>query len=246
MDNQIVILRSHGGGGAWLYNLIYHLEKNDTSLPVVGQSFDDEPTSSIRFGHSFDYVTPNTIVEYDWSKYRKILFSTNKPFNLYLNEGSKIQLNPKILNKISLPFEEQFDTLTNTSVGWITDPVVHKHYYTNIDLDYQLIFQKPDTFVDNLFSILDSTNLQYTKNKDYCLQSIEHYKKTCMNPDTIIGNLNNLYWLAWCHGLKMINKIPLAFNFMEAKSMDEVASALTPIQDECIELTQSLYFKWNE
>jgi len=244
---KIVILRSHGGGGAWLNNLIYHLEKNNVDLPTPGVSFDREPTGSVKFGHCFEYFTPGTATVFDYPEHDRILFSTDAAFNLYLNESLKIQLNPLILNNGTKSFTEQFDLLTNTAVGWLSDPMIRQYYYTNIDLDYKLIFLDPEQFVDQLFAILDSAGLQYSKNRDYCLRSIKNYKTTCPNPLNYIGNSDSILWLAWCHGLKMLNKLDIPFyDFGSVPDIAQAAQALTSIQSQCIQLTAPVSFAWHD
>ena len=47
-----VIMYPHGGGGAWLSNLIYHLETNNKTLPIIDLVFDYErKAKSIDFFH---------------------------------------------------------------------------------------------------------------------------------------------------------------------------------------------------
>jgi hypothetical protein len=245
---EIVFVTSHGGGGSWLNNLIYHLETNDNSFPEVQRIFDFQKKSSVKFSHAFDYYTPDVCDLHDLGRYYKILFSSKAPFNLYLNESDKIQFNPVMYNKGNKPLPEQFDELTNSAKAWITYETIHKHYYTNIALEYKLIFCDPEQFVQDLFDILDSTNLKYFKNIEYCYASIEHYKKTCINPRLILGNLDNLYWLAWCHALVMIYKLPVqdSFNFLNFQHLQEVSDVLEPLQETCIDITKSLCFFWNE
>ena len=146
-----------------------------------------------------------------------------------------------------MPFADQLTVLTDNARGWLLDENFYKYYFDVVDLDHKTLFQTPKKFVDQLFNILDKTDLSYTKNTDYCLLSIENYKKTCIDPESIIGNMDSIYWLAWCHALKMIHKLPLTeFNFLAANSIDEYANALKPIQNQCIEITKELYFPWYE
>jgi hypothetical protein len=201
----------------------------------------------VPFAHGFEYYTVDTCTINDLSGFhKKILFSTYAPFNFYLNESDKIQFNPEIFNQGSRPFAEQFNSLTDSAKAWISYETIRNYYYTNIDLDYKLIFCNPEKFIDDLFNILDTINLTYTKNKEYCYLSIENYKKTCINPRSVIGNLEDIYWLAWCHGLVMLNKIPLTgnFDFLNAQNIQEIAEILTPVQITCMDITKSLCFFW--
>jgi hypothetical protein len=246
MADKFVILTPKGGGGSWLTNLIWHLETSDFSLPDVDIFFDGEQRSSIEVKHPFYYDADELHVPTFDEFFHKINFSTDKPFNLYLNEVIKIRLNPKVYDCGKLSYVEQFDILTNSAKANITDPAIKQYYHSNIDLDYRLIFQDPNKFIDQLFKILDTAGINYIKNRDYCRLSIANYKRTCPDPDTYIGNWSNIIWLAWCHALVMVYdlKLPQPYDFSQVESEDDCIKILAPLKEKYIELTESLYFKW--
>jgi hypothetical protein len=246
MPDKFIILTPKGGGSSWLANLIWHLEHADFSLPKADIFFDNEQKGSIAVGHPFYYKDRALHISKFDNFSHKINFSTDKPFNLYLNELVKIRLNPKVYDCGKLPYVEQFDIFINSATAILTDPAVAQYYYTNIDLDYRLIFQDPNEFIDQLFKILDASGIAYTKNKEYCRLSIDNYKKTCPNPDTYIDNMDSIIWLAWCHALVMVYDLKLTqpYDFGQVKSQIECVKILNPLKEKYIELTETLHFKW--
>ena len=250
MHKNLVFAYCHGGGGSWLGNLVWHLENSDFSIKVPKNNvFDSLPKSGkhYRTRHSLEYYDPETPTFNSFGDEDCIIkYGTTKPFQIYLNELVKIRFG-LCAHEQSPVFAKQFESATVAAKAWMTDTVILDTYCTNLDLDYELLFVRPKVFIDNLFSILDTTDLIYTKNVDYCMLSIENYKKTCPNPKNHIGNMTSMMWLAWCHALKMIHKIPTDnFNFSEAKNLKEIAEILNPIQQQCLELSRPWYFLWNE
>lgn len=240
---------SHGGGGSWLGNLMWHLHHNDFSLPSNNKSiFDGNPDSTDYYSiqHPFKHINLETIVMNDHSNYRVIKYGSEYPFQLYLNEIKKIRCT--IFNNAELSVTEQFDTFTNAAKAWMTDPLMQKFYCKDLDLDIKWLFVNPEEFIRQLFTILDTTDMPYSKNIDYCLRSIDNYKSTCYNPKEQIGNLESVVWLAWCHAIIMVNKIALSepFNFMSATSLEQIAEAIEPVHNQCLELSKPWYFLWKE
>lgn len=248
MVSNTVFLCHHGGGRHWLSNLIWHLENNNLTVPSAKLYFDNQPQCSIKFETYFEYIERTKFVENKTLKTNKIVFFTNKPFNAYLNEAAKVQLNPSNYNLDQAPLFDKIATLLDTSRSWIKNSNYHDYYYNNIDLEYSLIFQDPEKFIDKLYNILDSINFSYKQNREYCRASIENYKKTCIDPDLVIGDLNNLYWLVWCMTLRTTYSMKPSFGIsMDGSiSLEDIIKLLEPVNDRCIDLTKSLYyFKWH-
>ena len=249
-NKKITFIFCKGGGGSWLGNLIWQLEHNNFSINVPKNNvFDPYPGNGKYYEvqHSLEYFDPLTPTFLKIDKASTIIkYGTNKPFQIYLNELFKIRFGICVDDQ-SPVFADQFESATQGAKAWLTDSIVLDAYCTDIGLDYELLFTDPKVFIDNLFAILDTTDLIYTKNVDYCMLSIDNYKKTCPNPKHHIGNMDSMMWLAWCHALKMVHKIPTDnFNFAEAKNLEEIAIVLAPIQEQCLELSKPWYFLWNE
>lgn len=249
MNKKLFFTYCHGGGGSWLGNLVWHLYNNNFTLTTDSNGvFDGTPLSNplMTVGHAFEYFDPQNPLIYTWDQYEIIRFGTGKPFQLYLNEVKKIRFLKLEYDKLS--FIEQFDRITNAAKAWMTDPVAIKYYCNNLDLDLELLFVDNKEFVNQLFTILDRRAIPYAKNIDYCMKSITNYKNSCPNPKDHIGNTSSLSWLAWCHAIMMINKLtlPSFFDFSKAVSLEQIAEAIEPIHDQCLELSRPWYFLWNE
>jgi len=249
-NKKLTFAYSKGGGGSWLGNLIWHLEHNDFSIDVPDNNvFDFYPKSGLYFNtsHSLEYfdLKKPTFMKFE-DHTTVIKYGTNKPFQIYLNELYKIRFGICAVDQSSV-FAKQFESVTVAAKAWMTDTVVLDSYCNNIDLDYELLFVNPNLFIDKLFTILDTTDMQYAKNIEYCLLSIENYKNTCPNPKNHIGNMSSIMWLGWCHALKMVHNLPVVnFNFMEATNLEQIANIFEPIQTQCLELSKPWYFLWNE
>ena len=241
---NIAFIMPHGGGWHWLSNLIYHLQHNDFTLPNVPAAvFDDEPQSDILFSHAYEWPTKR-FIEFP-SNVQRILVSTDKPFNLYLNDIKKIHLSPRFLNKVALPETQQFIELSNAAKSWLVDPLL-RYYQENIVLNTRLLFCDPDQFLNELFAILDAAGIEYTKNIEYCYTSIANYKLTCFCPGEHVGNIHSIPWLAWCHALSVVHQLPYYnnLNFLTLPTIDHCRDALRPNQSIYLELTESLFFPW--
>ena len=66
-----------------------------------------------------------------------------------------------------------------------------------IDLNFDLLFDNADQFIQDLYNILDQIQIIYTKNDQLILDSIQQYKKSCPNPMDIFEDYDNIVWLAW-------------------------------------------------
>lgn len=239
----------HGGGGSWLGNLVWQLYNNDFSLPTdKDYVFDGNPIDNplMTVGHAFEYWDTQKPVIHDWSRFDVIKYGATQPFQLYLNEVAKVRFT--LLKYTELELVNQFDSITNAAKAWMTDPVTAHYYCSNLDLDMKWLFVDCKEFINQLFAILDTRAIPYAKNIDYCVQSINNYKRSCPNPKDHIGNTSSLSWLAWCHAVMMVNKIttPSFFDFSKAQSLDQIAEAIDPVHTLCLELSKPWYFLWNE
>jgi hypothetical protein len=245
--NIPTILFPEGNGGNWLNNLIYHLEENDNSFPsvIANSAFDREKKSkNVYMTHGRDGMCIDEKVTDN-----RILFSTTKSFNIFLNITSKKVLNrhmlfgPSIVADMS--FNEQFEFLTNHVVYILSNKEYKDWYYKNINLNYDLLFINPEIFILNLFDTLDKVGLTYHKNKKYCMQSIENYKKTLQNPSDHVGQPNSLIWAAWCHAIAVIYNVHIDGSLLDCTSLTQVSKILHPYQDKFLEISQPFILTWN-
>lgn len=245
MNEPLVIAYPRGGGGSWLANLIWHLENNDFSLPKVDVIFDNQPrTKNITFPHMFEVISPEHPEEISVKVAGDhFLFSTDCLFNMFINDAFKVRF--KIFKLGNQTIDNQLFTLSDSFRYIWTDKNWHKFYCNQIDLLYNNVFQNPELFVDELFKILHSGNIQFTPNIEYALNSVNHYKQTCIDPETIFGNVDSIVWLACCHAVTMLHEIPLPISIDNNTSFGEIQNAL-----RCFDLLTQKFVKprmfiWN-
>ena len=243
---MIKVFFPRGGGGNWLSNLIWHLEKANFSLPSIGRIFDGQPrSSSIPFSHSFEVIDQSDgdqIVEYELSD-RNVTFSCSYLFNHYINNADKVLYHIHGIGQMSI--RQQIFELSNNAKYYLTNEIYKKYYCNRIDLDYALIFQNPEQFADVLLEFLDSTGIAYTKNKLYILDSIAHYRTTCQDPMGHFDNWHSMLWLGACHAITILDHLPIRIISPNADQAT-VAQILLPHAEHYKQRITPLMFKWND
>jgi hypothetical protein len=246
MTEPLTFYYPRGCGGSWLANLIWHLERESTELPKADVVFDREPKSSqIKALHAFEILNPLAPTEllYRHKKYSKfILFSTGCLFNMYINDAYKVRYHILGLSKKNT--QDQLFTLSDSMRFIWTNQDWHKSYCGKNDLEYKLIFQDPDKFIDILFDILHKNNVKFVPDRDYAKKSIQHYRSTCVNPLTVYGNMNNLVWLACCHAVSMLKEIPLPITITPDTGLEEIKEIMIEFSDLTQELVSKSMFTW--
>ena len=175
MDNQEICFVP-GGGGHWLRLLIISLEFNKFVVKPITNTF-----------HS-DIQSMQVYITHNRNSTTAILFNGAAYFNIFLNFIKKNEISStSIGNYIDIAAIRAADLLSYKSM--------------KTDIDFNLIFVDENKFIDNLFNILDSRYIIYTKNKDICYQAIAEYKKTCANPELYFDNYDSIEWLGWCLGI---------------------------------------------
>lgn len=185
-----------GCGGYWVRALVKSLECDKFLIRVIGNTFHD-PNKARQF-----YMTHNR------DSATALFFNGSAYFNIFLNFMSK--------NKIS-------DALVGDYIDIAARRAVDIMSYKSMktDLDFNLIFLDQDKFIDDLFNLLDSSDIVYTKNKDICYRAIVEYKKTCTDPELHFDNFDSLDWIGWCLGIMKIetNQLPYTASIEEATKL---------------------------
>lgn len=247
MNKSVVFPR--GGGGSWLSNLIFNLERGiDTQIETkVGQVFDQTPrTKSMEFKHYFDLlpITREVVVYVDLDE-PYLLFSTDCPFNLYLNDAIKVKLNTVFdTNIINAPLIDKFFEFSGSASYLLTDPLYVQTYYQNIDINLRQVVDNPEQFAETLFGLLTKENIKYTPNKDYVIERCKQYTTTCPNPKDYVDNWDDLVWLAWVHAILSINNVNIEQDISKMNTIEQLQEVLVPFRDVALEKTAGLYFTW--
>jgi hypothetical protein len=188
-----------GCGGHWLRALVKSLEANKFLIRQIGNTFHD-PTRARQFYMTHNRQSP-TALSFNGSAY----------FNIFLNFMYKNKVNePNVGNYIDIAACSAVDIMSYKSM--------------KTDLDFNLIFIDQEGFINNLFNLLDSSNIVYTKNKDICRRAIAEYKKTCTDPVMHFDNYNSLEWLGWCLGVMKIETGQLPYVESIEKAVELLAS----------------------
>jgi len=224
-----IICYPRGSGGYWLNNLIWRLETSQFDLPDVDVVFDGQPTSAnFLQSHLFNLVDGKTATFDESCKGDNLIkFSSPCWFNQFINDAVKVRY--RILNLSDQSIIDQFYTLTNSAVYILTDTLWQKTWEHPGELDYKLLIEDPDQFIDRLFSVLDRCSIKYTRDRSYCHSSIEYYKSTCPDPSKHLNNFNSLLWLAWCHAHILINNQPLPATIPTDATVDAICKIVEPV-----------------
>lgn len=243
MRHRFIVPR--GSGGSWLSNMIWNLESRNFLIPRVNRVFDGLPKSTISVVHAFEIMNPHNPLDVRYSLaddgLSNFLFSTNSLFVLYLNEAFKVRYGIHKLAERQV--RDQLFTLTDSAMYIFNDDHYHRHYCRNIDLDYKLIFHDPVQFLQQLFALLDKTGIDYEKNQDYCMASINYYKTTVADPMQHVGNLDSMIWLGACHAILSIDNIPIPVIDNDAVLAD-FKEIFAPWNAYCIQKISPMTFEW--
>lgn len=201
-----IISYPQGGGGNWLWHLLWKLENN------IGLN----KSAEVNFHSHQEYTkSENFIVTHYPTEEKVYVFSSRNTFDTYLNFWIKARIGDNNWFKFSeASTVDQILDLTNETL-WRFGPDFYSRYIKIIDLDYSNIFLDPDRFVDQLFGLLDKIKISYIEDKHLVLDSINIYKSTCVKPADHIGNYDSIGWLGWCHALCLQNRIELPAAFKD-------------------------------
>ena len=214
-SNKLHIVYPGGAGGNWLGYLIYLLQGNpisDSNNPI---NFHTHP-------HSDSVVLSHWPL--DNNNYWKIFSSSpTYNFNLYIQGYVKNRIfeTPWTESTFVGQFNETiYNAAYKFSAEWYRD------YHQNVDLHYDLIFTNPDEFCNELFSLLDQSQVFYTPDKKIVFDAINYFKKTLPNPLDHLDNLDSFFWLGWCFGIMHHENMPGNIDYQNCTKEDLINSIL--------------------
>jgi len=234
--NSIQIVFPKGAGGSWLASLIWNLQTQNWAIPKINTNFDNEPMGSVLRDHY-----PST--HYVDSAIPKLLLSTNRFFNVYLNHVKKI-LYP-IHHADSAADGSRIVLLADKIQPWLTDQDFKNFYCTNIDLEYELIFSDELKFIKRLYEILDQYKISYIKNKKYIRDSMTNYRSTCESPEKHLGNIDSFEWLGFCLAMSRVKNITVdQFDLLD--TIDNIKPKFYHLQSTALEFVKPYMFEWKQ
>jgi hypothetical protein len=236
----------HGGGGSWLLNLIWQLENNQLTINNNTVVFDDYCKSTTVLGsHIYDlFDGQNPTYCDDLSQAEIIKFSSSRWFNLFITGAIKIKYHLMGLGNKTI--QEQFYELTNLAKYMLTDELYRSTWGEPVDLNYALIFENSELFIDQVFALLDKFNVTYTQDREYCRQSVAHYRSTCPRTDEHLGNFDSLLWLSWVHACVLIDGKSLAGVPAESATVSDIRRIVEPVSAGIAERTGPMAIEWKE
>jgi hypothetical protein len=241
------IVYPRGGGGHWLANTIFNLSKPNPQLPRINVVYDTVNNGPVKeIEHAFEVDTPGQpdSIRLLVPVNERVLFSTEFLFNQWLNTAHKNLYYQYKYNQ--LPLVECFFQLSNHCKWLLGDANYHSHYCENIGLEYSDIFVDPEQFVQNLYTLMDQRARPYHKNTEFVYAAIDQYKSTVLDPELYHNNLNEMFWLAYCHAQSILQHMPINGIITMDHTLADLQAAIAPISVECAKLAQAQMFKWKK
>lgn len=211
-DKNLYLIFPLGGGGNWLSYLIHCLEHNINAANDEINFHNRPHSESVALAH-FKADDGN-----DWKT-----FSSNGIFNLYIQEYTKDLLHSAEWSDWS--FVERFNR-TYQYVAYLLGPVWYKEYRETVDLQYDLMFKDPDRFCNDLFELLDQSQIVYDPNKQIVFDAIDQFKKTLPKLEDHFDNLDSFLWLCWCFGILHYENLPGHIDYENCTKEDLIDSIL--------------------
>lgn len=186
--NKLEICFLGGAGGNFISHLLYNLQNNDYNLHNDVHFHKSNRSKDIRLTHH----------PVDKCKY----FTGNYKFNMYLNAVYKYNTFDHRQN--ILPEGEQLEIYSGAS--WFS-----LEFTTDYDICYDDIYLSPKKFISDCFRVFDEAGIEYIKDYKLAYQTLENFKRTCIDPNKDFMNEDSLYWIGWCLGIDrlLLKEIPI-------------------------------------
>ncbi len=76
------------------------------------------------------------------------------------------------------------------------------------------------------------------------LDSIANYKTTILNPAHYVGNLDEIFWLSFCHSVSLSHGLPIDSIITNDFDFKQLQDAVAPISTECEKIARAHMFTW--
>ena len=88
------------------------------------------------------------------------------------------------------------------------------------------MFKDPDRFCNDLFELLDQSQIVYDPNKQIVFDAIDQFKKTLPKLEDHFDNLDSFLWLCWCFGILHYENLPGHIDYENCTKEDLIDSIL--------------------
>jgi len=183
-----------GAGGHWLSSLVRRLECNDTQqFDILMQNFHSALKSSNVLLSHYPYST----ILPKHQNLKKIILTGSYQFNIYINLVCKNHIYDNFfLKMLKNDIQKKFNVFSNEFTFSEANSKIN-YPKDKIDLNFDLIFDNPDQFTQDIYSVLDQNQIKYIKNDLLVSRSINQFRQSCPNPLIFFEDYNNPIWLAW-------------------------------------------------
>ena len=190
-----------GAGGNFLSNMIHQLQTNTVESHASLHFHNNTKSNDVLLSHS----DADTTVAWKY-------FSGGLSFNIYLNAVYKFNITDH--NHDMLSSETQLEIYEQAA--YYTLAFIKTEH--ELSLNYDDLYYNREKFVADLYDMLDTAQITYTKNNTAVLTMVDQFIKTCIDPVTDFGNIDSVIWLAWCLGIDRLI-------FGKSKLFDDIADA---------------------
>jgi hypothetical protein len=192
-----------GAGGNWLLKLLCNELLSDNNINFHKHNFNQIKKYSINIGHELDTA------KFDY------LYSGKSYFNFYLNVIYKFFHNDKdIFNQTD--YKTYFLECINTARFLCKFDQIHDHVF----FDYDDLIDAPKNFYTQLYKFQIKHFYDIISEEDFLLRR-ERYINTCVNPNPIKHNFDNMFWVCFVLGQLMnLNLVPQDFLIYEFQNQD--------------------------
>lgn len=199
-----------GCGGNWLSKLIL----NRSIL-----------TDSVNFHSHNRYLRRLTLThEIDPNRF-DYLYSGSSFFNFYINVLLKYFIHEKHIFDNTC-YKESLLTCVNTAKFICTFDQIKQHIFLNFDD----LVSNADVFLDKINHLQEKLQIKLTT-ADAFADYRKRFLQTCVNPNTIFENFDNMFWVCFVLGQLMNhNCVPVDFTIFEPSN-----------QNKCKEFAQQNY-----
>ena len=146
-------------------------------------------------------------------------------FNFFLNHVYKLF---HLINNI---YASDFENYWMQTVG-IGKWVCEYAKFSQPKFDFDSLVNQPEDFYLAIRSVQQLHQITPT-DKDSFYTSRDYFLQSCVNPDGIFGNLDNLYYVAFILGQLSMDEIYPSFSIADIKNIDNCKQFVSDNQSRC-------------
>jgi hypothetical protein len=220
----------HGQGGKWLSNVFYALSNDTAPQPPTNLNFHD----AVRYPKSQLIALAHKAQDAPLAKFLGNFSSRKSQFIAYVNSCRKFRLvsDPVVANATS---KSKLFYLSDDAAWRRGSDEFVKLYIDLLVIDADLMFIDTEQFAQQLFDVLEQQDIEHTADVDYVKSAVDNFKQTCQ-PESYLGNTNELIWLGWAHSILLTSNIKIPFTISD--DLSEFAKFVQQHNDFIVDKTR--------